>query len=498
MKRLNALHDRLSRLLPALVAVFLLTQPVLDVLGYWQQQLKIPNLLTMAVRFGLLVGAVLTGFVLSARKRWYFLTAGLLAVVSLGHILACLPNYHDAIADLENLLRIFCLPLMCLCFVTFLRENPRTIDTALACCALDLAIIAAVMLLSTLTGTDPHTYSMEKFGVLGWFVWANSQSAILSMLAPLAIVWALRRWPDRLLPVLLVGLGAALPQFFLGTRLAFATMAATGVVMALACLLFARNRRKQALALALISVLLAVAWRWSPLMTRQQNAEAVDARNNQYLDELGLEYRSVNAETLADDPALHAEVERYYNHYIKAMVQHFGFDRVAARYNYSLAPEVLGSRRLERITFCEMLMEDAGLLPHLFGLNVMDMREFMVNGFVNLKTGEKVSGYMIFDVENDFHGIYFLTGWVGLALTAVCLLWIGLRALWRFLRDWKRCGSLDLAAFALCYGYGMIYALLTVSTLRRNNASVYFALALAGLLVLTDRNRPNAAEQQPD
>ena len=52
----------------------------------------------------------------------------------------------------------------------------------------NLCICALVMLLSSLTGTDPHTYVVNQLGVLGWFSTSNSQSAILSVSAPVVLM----------------------------------------------------------------------------------------------------------------------------------------------------------------------------------------------------------------------------------------------------------------------------------------------------------------------
>ena len=77
-----------------------------------------------------------------------------------------------------------------------------------------------------------------------------------------------------------------------------------------------------------------------------------------------------------------------------------------------------------------------------------------------------------------------LTGIIGFALLSVFLLWFGARAVWAVWSDRHRFTPL-FAAFLGAYGIALIYAVSTASTLRRNNASVYFAWVLAALWYLS-------------
>ena len=88
-------------------------------------------------------------------------------------------------------------------------------------------------------------------------------------------------------------------------------------------------------------------------------------------------------------------------------------------------------------------------------------------------------------MENDFHGIYFLTGIVGLILMIAFLLYFGLRALWRVIRDFKTYFTLDMVGFAIAYCCCLAHAYFTASVLRRNNASVYMAMVLVALWYLS-------------
>ena len=161
-----------------------------------------------------------------------------------------------------------------------------------------------------------------------------------------------------------------------------------------------------------------------------------------------------------------------------SMISRFGRDRVFRIYNYTLDPTILGNTRLMKINFCILAMEDAGLPSKLFGLDLKDMTQNRYNAKSELVTDN-------YDVENDFHGVYFLTGIVGLTLMILFLLYFGVRALIAVIRKPKVSFHLTLASFAMAYGLGLIHAYFTASVLRRNNASVYLAMVLAGLWYLS-------------
>ena len=184
-------------------------------------------------------------------------------------------------------------------------------------------------------------------------------------------------------------------------------------------------------------------------------------------------------------PENKAKLNRLYDAFVHPLVVAYGYDRVEAAYDYTLDASVLGNWRTYKLVFCELLMEDAGPMKHLFGINLMDMRVFVKEGVFNSETRLWEDDYITMDVENDFHGIYFLLGIVGLVLMLGFLLYFGVRALIRIIRHFKTYFTLEMVGFAGAYCFGMLHAYFTVSVLRRNNASVYMALVLAGMWYLS-------------
>lgn len=486
--------------LPTFVFLLCLIQPLLDVAGYWQSRLGVGNTVTMLLRMALLGGSVLLGFLLSDRKKYYLAAALILAGLTGGHILACsrvANGYREPVTDLINLIRIYFLPMMTLCFITFLRQNEKVFPAMLKGMVADVLMIAGVQLLSTLTGTDPHTYSVDEIGVLGWFLWTNSQSAILAMLTPIAICWSIRHWKGKLLPIALITAISEATLYVLAPRLAFASFVAAGLGVAVCQLLADRGSWRQALTVALVTCLFMGLYPFSATHNRLNKNEVRTEKTEKFIQELDIH---IVTETVTETNAQDGEkkpakpkvkldknnakkMERLYKSQdiIWSMVDRFGPEAVFEIYNYTLDPTILSNTRTMKINFCRLLMEESGSLSRLFGLNLKEMTHQRIG-----KDGEILTDN--YDVENDLHGIYFLTGLVGLALMAFFLLFFGVRALVAVLRKPKEYFTLPMVGFAIAYGLALIHAYFTASVLRRNNASIYLAMVLAGLWYLSRRH----------
>lgn len=117
------------------------------------------------------------------------------------HGWACLSagynGWQNPIYDLTNYIRVVQIPLFTLCFITFLRETGedgyQTVERGFV---INFGLIVLVEILSTVTGTDPHTYANKQIGVLGWFATTNAQSAILCAIVPVVVMQGMRkkRW----------------------------------------------------------------------------------------------------------------------------------------------------------------------------------------------------------------------------------------------------------------------------------------------------------------
>ena len=179
----NSIKNKITAYLPKAVFIICLIQPLLDILSYWVDYFKITNIITLGLRMLLLTFIVALAFTISTRKRVYFITAGILCLFTLCHIFVHFKiGYIDLTADITNLIRIYHLPLVTLCFITFFKANKDIYKYILAGFAAAFIVIIIIDILSLITNTDPHTYRDKNIGLCGWFYFANTQSSIISAL----------------------------------------------------------------------------------------------------------------------------------------------------------------------------------------------------------------------------------------------------------------------------------------------------------------------------
>ena len=375
--------------LPQLMMALILLQPVLDILSFWQDQAGADNTLTLALRFGMLLVVALAGFCLSGRKRIYVALAFVLLGFGLCHAAAViqvdlqtLPGEREAtgfwmlLSDFANYVRVAQIPVFTLCFITFLKRSGEKGFAAIErSFLLVLLIVAAVEVVSVLTGTNPYTYPNKSLGILGWFYFANSQSAILSMIVPVAIMAAIRKGTSRWIqPLCICVLGFAVLYCF-GTRLSLAAIGATGV--GLAFTLFVTNRKqKGAIAMLLVCTAVCVGTVFQSPMYENQSRVAENAvRKQAYIDTL-----VAGDEAWARDYGLTGEaLERQrlvgaYHFYLGGLVEKYGISRVIDLYDGTTDVSELANVRTAKRSYCELMLEDSPLLSRLFGLELGDMR----------------------------------------------------------------------------------------------------------------------------
>lgn len=475
------MKQMLIRRLPLMVFLYCVCQPVLDVVTYWQEELGVTNALTVVARMGLLCGSVLLGFILSDRKRYYWIAAGVLGGFLAARTWACLQaGYPDPFSDLSNMVRIYLLPLTTLCMCTFLRRNPRVMRGLRDGMMVNLVIIAAVMALSRITGTDPYTYPDKELGVRGWFYFANTQSAILSMIAPVAIGWALARWEKRILPVLAVTAVSLGVLYLLGTRLACAAFVAVGIGMTVCLLLIDRRRWRQSVAIGACTLVLTAMLPVSPMVKNQRQVAGNFEIKQAVFDAAAM----TDDETATEEERQQRLIEAY-DLFVPGLVSRFGGERTLEAYDYSTDVDTVGSWRLMRLTFCRLLLEDSPESARWFGMSRTRMWEEVIE--TDVLTGRTKQTITWFDPENDFHGIYYLCGAVGLALTIAYFAFFALRALYAMCRDFRRHFTVDFAAMAISCCCALAHCVFTASILRHNSGGVYLAMSMAALWQLSRR-----------
>ena len=201
----------------------------------------------------------------------------------------------------------------------------------------------------------------------------------------------------------------------------------------------------------------------------QVNLEKKQAHIDALVEE---DLENAKNQVLADMDLRLASLESAYEFYLPGVTGRFGLMETAEYYNYSTDASVIADARLQKKAYCTMLLREQPLCA-LFGLELGDMT-FDGNTY---------------DAENDFHGIFFLCGMVGLIGLLGSILWLIGRALLALKRDFARVLTPQLVSLAICAVCGLAHAYFTAGLLRRPNASIYFSLCLAAIWYLTTRRK---------
>ena len=484
-------RQKLIDKLPLLTFLLFAIQIPMDVLSFWMGKLGMSNLVTLALRMGMLGISLLAGFLASRNKTVWWISAGVLGFIGLGHIWA-LYDYGCAslFSDLTNFVRVVQMPLLAICLICFIKENEGCYEAmkwGLAAC---LWMVFVVQILAIATGTEPHTYK-DGSGYIGWFNNTNSQSSNLSMLAPVTIALVLKKWSMKSWQFWLTLLASAVSMFFLSTRLAYLGLVVTLLGLGISLMILNWKDWKRALVFFLLAVLFVGLIPVSPMVTHQTAYESVQTDRQEGIDQsikettppttIAPEQGPENVEPAETVPPTEEELRAQkieklrwiYEFYIPDFVEIFGLEPTMEMFNYTSNIYELTMLRPKKLKFAQMLMNDSPFSAQLFGL---ELSRFTV-------------GNNIYDVENDLHGIYYLYGLVGLvAMLAFLVYFIGL-VIWALLKKFTRYFTWDAAGWGIAFVLVLPHIYCTAGVLRRPSASIYLSAALAAIYYLVKLKR---------
>lgn len=456
--RCNA--DRVRQHLPQIILLLFIIQPLMDILSYWQIELGMSGMLTLLLRSAVLLGTILLGFYLSKHKRLYGALTGIVILLAVLHGWACIRGYNgwgDLVSDLTNYIRFIQIPYFTLCFITFFRDSgEQGYRAAEKGFVINFGIIVAAELFSAVTGTDPHTYANKGIGLLGWFYFANSQSAILSAMVPMVMMQLIRKKNTaRLIGGTVICFGVL---YLFATRLAYFSIFICAAGLIIVLLLCRKTEKKTIAVLAVGAVVCAAGIGISPMHQNQQASHQVSVQKQLAFDE---QVEQTKEQQNTDDPSVY--LIPAYEKYLGPMMDRFGAQRVLEAYQYTEDVSILKDWRKMKIIYCRFLLQEAPKEAAVFGMELGDM------------TWEN----QVYDVENDLHGIFFLYGAVGLLLFALFLLyfvWIIIRAL---IKDFRSTMTLEAGAVGIALCTMLLHVYATAGVLRRPNASFYLSVLLA-------------------
>ena len=240
----------------------------------------------------------------------------------------------------------------------------------------------------------------------------------------------------------------------------------------------ARTSKRYIAVLVLILAVCCATYKQSPMYINQ----------NRYNEAMSYKQNDANvmikrAEGNKDGTSSVTPEERYhalctiYNFYSPNMCRRFGTARVMSAYDYSAQVTDITATRHRKIVFCEMLLDEQPFTSRLFGMEL----------------GRMAFDGEIYDVENDFHGICFLYGWVGLAMMVAFIGYFLYLIIKCLIKDFRKYFTLEAGAYGIGLCLCLVYAYFTAGVLRRPNASIYMSVLLAVVYYLTQMR-----SEQPD
>lgn len=471
--------------IPQFTAALLLIQPVMDVISFWLQRFGLSTAPTLVLRMGILGITILYGFLVSDRKQVYYIAAAVCVAIAAGHVYTCLQlpdGYVSPIQDLTNYVRVVQMPLLAICLITFLRQNEETFAAIQRSLTGVLLMILAVEILCMVTNTDYGTYT-DGIGTIGWFSNTNSQSNNLCILVPISLAWQLVQ-EKRNMPLFWVTAVLSFAAlYFFGTRLAYLGIYATCIGLSFTIFLVRRRDWKIAAALLGIAILATALMTYSPMVEHMRVNGGIQNERQGYINmQIGDDLEEVKAliqkvpgnsgnsssseekgMTEEERQQLIEDLTPVYEHYVSDFVEIFGAEKTMEMFNYSIDVHDFSAIRPKKLMFAQMLMNDSPVSSQIFGLN---LARFTV-------------GENIYDVENDFHGLYYLYGWVGLGAYLLFLAYFVYLIIWALIKNARKYYTPEAAAYGIAFLMCLAHAYNTAGVIRRPNASIYLSVILA-------------------
>ena len=467
---LERCRSELKKHLSVFIFILFAAQPVMDILSFWLERLGMSTAISLLLRMLVLVVTALAGFILTDNRKVYWYLAGICGVFFVLHAIACMiPGYISPVSDLANYIRVVQIPLFTLCFISFLKAEQHAFRWIKTGCLISFGIITVVVVLSVITGTNPYTYADTQSGFLGWFSTTNSQASIVSMLTPILLCTAYRAKNPLILAVIAVLSCGQL--YFLGTRLAYMAIFASIVGIIFVTAVCGQADKIKYIIMVAVAVVAVACLKMSPMYEHQMSYTHSMEEKQGVVSSMSAD-RGAPLNKVEEQEETDIDLMRAYNqiyvYYRSDLVQRFGLETVMEKCDFSTDVSEITGARMSKIMFCSLLMNEQPFPSRLFGLE-RDRMQYK---------GEN------YDVENDFHGIYFLFGIVGLVLFIAFIAYFFYLIGWALCKDAKKYFTLEAGAFGISLVLALINAYNTAGILRRPNASFYLSVILAVIYYL--------------
>ena len=478
---MTRINDRIRR--PGFWLMLLFAaQSCLDVLAYWTRN----ETATPAGMIRLVLLVVLPAAVLftTRRKKGFFcflLAVGGFCVL---HFLnSWMHGYISPFMDIRYLAGVVQMPVYAVCFLLLIRDEETKRD-ALRGVWIGAVLTLLFLIAARVTDTGNVTYG-EGLGYSGWVIDENRNANSTNMViyACFSLFLALH-WDRRCLSILVP---VVIDAVFLsnGTKGCYFSIFAIFVSFAVFLLidrvwLKHNSHRTAAAVLLVLSIFSAAVYHWTPrykvTQAQQATARGTQGEIEATLLEKGIDITGMSPEERFENPTVKEVFVFYYWKYLGVkpdIIDRFTMDRVLMQYRMSTdVAKLIDARVMER-NYADMVFQDSDLPTKLLGFEVSEMGPDGYDGS--------------YDMENDWHAIFYYYGYVGFALYACFVLYFLLLVL-KKLRTSGLKSCLTLESFFMMLTLILIIGLAHFSgaTLRRPNVSIWFSLVLALIYSVTE------------
>ena len=286
MSNLRAKLQEASRVrLPILLTVYILCQPLIDVLTGLGAQAGHSVTVGVVVRALVVALAFLYAVFVSdfpGKRRWMIYTGALVGYMALFMVyMFTVGGLSLCVGNVREVVKTFFAPFV----LIFLWSVYRQYGYLVAAEAIAWAggLYASVIPVAVLTGTSFVSYGNSGYGFRGWFYAANEVGCVMALTAPFTVWYCLQVLPTvtkktwwKAVPALLAMGAVAYSANFLGTKIVFGAIAlycAAAFVWQLVTLIREPSKKHKIQAAAMAFMLLMVVFRYfnSPLQSYLDN-----------------------------------------------------------------------------------------------------------------------------------------------------------------------------------------------------------------------------------
>lgn len=463
-----------------LITLFFAVQPCLDALAYWTRS----ETATPAgyIRLALLVLVPLIALFRSERKKQLLLYYSATGIFCLLHVLNCLRSGYISFSyDLRYMASVVQMPLFTVSLIAFLSNEDEK-KAALRGIAIAAGLALVFYVISWITKTGNVTYG-EGLGFSGWVIDdnRNANSTNFVFFGCLCTFFALRsekRYAFILIP-------AVVDLIYLATGTKGCYFSIFVIFLGYSCYLlyerFVLKRENQAFrrvltVLLLLSVFSAVIYPWTPRYkvteAQRKTARGTQGEIEATLLEKGIDITDMSPQERFDNPVVKEVFVHYYWKYLGVkpdLIDRFSMDRVLMQYKMSTnVAKLIDARVMER-NYADMVFQDSDLLTRFLGFEASEM------GFDG-----------VYDLENDWHAIFYYYGYLGFCLYVGFILYLLIRAFRRLLGGYPASIGMEVFSFLLSLALLLGLAHFSGATLRRPNVSIWLSLLLALLSFSTE------------